>query len=78
MCTDQLLVKESNIENLRIYKTADTNRPRVSESIKLLIQIDRGCVIKRIMSESIKLLLKNRCVIECHNERIVAVRIRDT
>ena len=47
VCTDQLLVKESNIENLRIHKTVDANRPRVSESIELLIQIDRGCVTKQ-------------------------------
>ena len=47
VCTDQQLVNSSNIENLRIYRTVDTNRPRVSESIELLIQIDRGCVIKK-------------------------------
>ena len=47
VCTDQLLVKESNIENLRIHKTVDANRPRMSETIKLLIQIDRGCVTKK-------------------------------
>ena len=47
VCTDQLLVKESNIENLRIHTTVDTNRPRVSESIELLIQISRGCVTKK-------------------------------
>ena len=33
VCTDQQLVNSSNIENLRIYWTVDTNRPRVSESI---------------------------------------------
>ena len=47
VCTDQLLVKESNIENLRIHKTVDANRPRVSESIELLKQIDRWCVTKK-------------------------------
>ena len=47
VCTDQLLVKESNIENLRIHRTVDANRPRVSESMELLIQIDRGCVAKK-------------------------------
>ena len=45
VCTDQQLVNSSNIENLRIYKTVDTNRPRLSESIEPLIHIDRGCVI---------------------------------
>ena len=33
VCTDQQLVNSSNIENRRIYKTVDTNRPRVSESV---------------------------------------------
>ena len=47
VCTDQQLVNSSNIENLRIYRTVDTNRLRVSESIELLIHIDRGCVIKK-------------------------------
>ena len=47
VCTDQQLVNSSNIENLRIYITVDTSRPRVSESIKLLIQIDRVCVFKK-------------------------------
>ena len=47
VCTDQQLVNSSNIENLRIYETVDTNRPRVSESKELLIHIDRGCVIKK-------------------------------
>ena len=42
VCTDQQLVNSPNIENLRIYTTVDTNPPRVSESIELLIQIDRG------------------------------------
>ena len=62
VCTYQQLVNSSNIENLRIYRTVDTNRPRVSESIKLLIKIDRGCVAVRIRetlkrgSESIELL----------------------
>ena len=78
VCTDQQLVNSSNIEKLRIHKTADTNRPRVSESKELLIQIGRGCVLKKLMSKSMILLLKNEGVIECHNERIVAVRIRDT
>ena len=78
MCTDQQLVNSSNIENLRIYRTVDTNRPRVSESIKLLIHIVRGCVIKNIMSESKELLLKKHGGVECHVERIVAVRIKDT
>ena len=47
VCTDQLLVKESNIEKLRIHRTVDAHRPRVSESKELLIQIDRGCVTKK-------------------------------
>ena len=47
VCTDQLLVKESNIDNLRIHRTVDANRPRVSESIELLIHIDRGCVTEK-------------------------------
>ena len=47
VCTDQQLVNSSNIDNLRIDKTVDTNRPRVSESIELLIHIDRGCVLKK-------------------------------
>ena len=42
VCTDQQLVNSSNIENLRIYTTVDTNPPRVSESTELLIQIGRG------------------------------------
>ena len=47
VCTDQQIVNSSNIENLRIYRTVDTHRPRVSASIELLIHIDRGCVIKK-------------------------------
>ena len=43
VCTDQLLVKESNIDHLRINNTVDANLPRVSESIELLMQIDREC-----------------------------------
>ena len=78
VCTDQQLVNNSNIENLRIYKTVDTNRPRVSESIELLIHIDRGCVIKKHNVRIKKLLLKNRVGVECHMERIVAVRITET
>ena len=79
VCTDQQLVNSSNIENLRIYKTVDANRPRVSESIKTVdTNRPRMCNNKNTMSESIKLLLKNRDGVECHMERIVAVRIRDT
>ena len=51
MCTDRQLVNSSNIENLRIYRTVDANRPRVSESRELLIHIDRGCVNKKNISD---------------------------
>ena len=30
VCTDQQLVNSSNIEDLRIYRTVDTNRPRAN------------------------------------------------
>ena len=60
VCTDQQLVNSSNIENLRIYRTVDIHRPRVSESMELLIQIGRGCVLNTLMSRSMILLLKQQ------------------
>ena len=78
VCTDQQLVNSSNIDNLRIYRTVDTHRPRVSESTEPLIHIGRGCVIKKHNVKINRTVAKKRGWVECHMERIVAVRIRDT
>ena len=74
VCTDQQSVNSSNIENLRIYTTVDTNRPRVSEFMELLIELGRWCVTKKTNVSINRTVAKNRCEIECHNERIVANR----
>ena len=78
VCTDQQLVNSSNIENLRIYKTVDTS----AASVRIYTTVDtnrpRMCNLKNTMSESIELLLKNKVGVECHVERIVAVRIKET
>ena len=66
------------MENLRIHRTVYAHRPRVSESKELLIQIDRGSVIKKPNVRITKTVAKQKDVIECHNEKIVAVRIKDT
>ena len=39
VCTDQQLVNSSNMDNLRIYKTIDTNRPRVQITMILKMHV---------------------------------------